>query len=249
MPHPTETSMSPSPRRAAFDAADAKAFLDASAKWPPRATLLAAIDRLAKQQHAGDSVGGHSTRRAVDLGCGAGTETLELLQRGWQVHAIDAHRSCLEFTRRRAEEAGVASRLTLECREFEELVLPPRGYALAHAGFSLPFCRSEAFGRLWRQISESVLPSGCFAGQFFGEREPLMLGAPRGSVTFHDRSSIERLLGDERCPMWSAINLEEIDRPGRGPRGEPKHWHVFHALFERTSAPPPHDGGDGANSD
>jgi SAM-dependent methyltransferase len=244
----TESSPRSSPHRASFDAADAEAFLAASAAWPPRATLLAALDRLAARQDADDSADRRLPLRAVDLGCGAGTETLELLRRGWAVHAVDAHRSCLDFTRRRAEKAGLGSRLSLECREFEELVLPSRSYALAHAGFSLPFCRAEAFGRLWNRITASVLPSGCFAGQLFGEREPLMLEAPRGSVTSHDRSSIVGLLGEEPRSSWTVVSLEEIDRPGRGPRGDPKHWHVFHAVLERTNAPSPREGDDGACS-
>lgn len=237
-----------SPERPSFDAADATAFLAASAAWPPRATLIAALEHLAQRRDAGESASLESPPRAVDLGCGAGTETLELLRRGWQVHAVDAHAACLEFTRRRAEEAGLASRLTLECREFEQLVLPPRTHLLAHAGFSLPFCRAEAFERLWRQVSESMLPGGCFAGQFFGEREPLIRDASPGSVTAHDPESLHRLLGDGQGAAWSVVGLEEVDRPGRGPRGEPKHWHVYHAVFERTIAPPPRTGGGGAGS-
>lgn len=239
--------MSQSTEHAAFDEGEAESFLAASAAWPPRDSLIAAADRLDRLTSEAGSSHRPMPRRAVDLGCGAGTETLELLRRGWRVHAIDAHRSCLEFVRRRADEAGVAAGLTLECCRFETLALPPRTYALAHAGFSLPFCRAEAFGRLWRQVTEAVLPQGCFAGQFFGAREPLILDAPPGSVTAHSAESIGRLLGESSEARWNAVRIEEVDRPGRGPCGEPKHWHLFHVLLERRSAPPARDDDGGAD--
>lgn len=228
----------------AFDDADAADFLEASADWPPRATLMAALSHLAEPSSA---VPGAEAPRAVDLGCGAGTEAIELLRRGWVVDAIDGHAACLEFTRRRAEAAGTAERLRTTRSAFEELSLPPRTYAIAHAGFSIPFCRAASFDRLWSVVTESVRPGGCFAGQFFGVREPLILAAAPGSVVFHDRDSIQRLLGPRNRPSWRALNVEEVDRPGRGPRGEPKHWHVFHVLLERA-ADLPAPGGDGRSS-
>ncbi|HKW53315.1 MAG TPA: class I SAM-dependent methyltransferase, partial [Stellaceae bacterium] len=47
---------------------------------PPRPTLLAALERFGAE-------GGQS---ALDLGCGDGRDTIELLRRGWRVLAIDA---------------------------------------------------------------------------------------------------------------------------------------------------------------
>ena len=221
----------------AFDAAAATDFLEASADWPPRATLLAALERVATRPASG-LVGPEGERRAVDLGCGAGTEAIELLRRGWFVDAIDAHQVCLDFTSRRAEAAGLSGRLGTRRCGFEELLLPPRTYAIAHAGFALPFCRAASFGPLWNGITTAVLPGGCFAGQFFGSREPMILDAVDGSVTWHDHESIQRLLGPGDAPRWRILSLEEIDRPGRGPRGEPKHWHVFHVVLERANDPP-----------
>ncbi len=243
-----EPSPPPITASASFGSRAADEFLAASGAWPPRAWLVDVVDRLERVLALTDSSDAPLPRHAVDLGCGAGNETLELLRRGWCVHAIDAHAPCLESTRRRAEEAGVAAGLTLEHAAFEHLRLPPRTYTLAHAGFSLPFCRADAFGGLWRQITAATLPRGFFAGQLFGGHEPLILQADPGSVTSHSAGSIGRLLGNTDDMSWRAERVEEVDRPGRGVRGEPKHWHVFHVVLERESAPPSRDAGGGADS-
>jgi SAM-dependent methyltransferase len=45
--------------------------------------------------------------RALDIGCGAGTDSVFLASRGWDVTALDFMPKALEYTRRRAEGAGV----------------------------------------------------------------------------------------------------------------------------------------------
>jgi len=44
---------------------------------------------------------------ALDIGCGAGTDSLYLAQRGWDVTSLDFMPKALEFTQQRATEAGV----------------------------------------------------------------------------------------------------------------------------------------------
>lgn len=46
--------------------------------------------------------------RALDIGCGAGTDSVWLAQQGWDVTALDFIPKALEFTEARAREAGVA---------------------------------------------------------------------------------------------------------------------------------------------
>lgn len=44
---------------------------------------------------------------ALDIGCGAGTDSVYLAQRGWDVTSLDFMPKALEFTQQRATEAGV----------------------------------------------------------------------------------------------------------------------------------------------
>lgn len=45
---------------------------------------------------------------ALDIGCGAGTDSVFLASRGWQVTSLDFVPKALEFTQQRAQQAGVS---------------------------------------------------------------------------------------------------------------------------------------------
>ena len=62
----------------------------------PRSLLLAACEEL----------GAGRGRLAIDLGCGGGTDALELLARGWSVLAVDAEPAGLALLRARIPPAA-----------------------------------------------------------------------------------------------------------------------------------------------
>lgn len=127
---------------------------------PPRDTLLAAL-----AQFDGEN---SSDRKlfAVDLGCGEGRDTVELLRRGWQVLAVDSNEEAI--ARMLARSDIHLELLTTQTMQFEELVLPA-AIDLINASFSLPFCPPEQFPELWEKIVISLKPGGRFCGQLFGE--------------------------------------------------------------------------------
>ena len=47
--------------------------------------------------------------RAIDLGCGSGTNLVTLAQRGWQVTGVDISARALRLARRKTQKAGVAA--------------------------------------------------------------------------------------------------------------------------------------------
>ena len=49
----------------------------------------------------------HPPGRALDLGCGTGTNALEMARRGWQVTGVDFSRLAIGRARRRAGRAGL----------------------------------------------------------------------------------------------------------------------------------------------
>lgn len=55
---------------------------------------------------------GLSPGTALEAGCGAGTEALWLTGRGWQVTAVDVAAEPLAIASRRAEESGLAGRVS-----------------------------------------------------------------------------------------------------------------------------------------
>ena len=50
---------------------------------------------------------GHPPGRALDLGCGTGTNAIELAKRGWQVTGIDFARRAIRIAHSKAKMAGV----------------------------------------------------------------------------------------------------------------------------------------------
>ncbi len=48
--------------------------------------------------------------RALDVGCGTGTQAVYLVEHGWQVTGVDAVERALAQARRKAEEKGVEVR-------------------------------------------------------------------------------------------------------------------------------------------
>ena len=108
-------------------------------------------------------------RQAIDLGCGAGKETLALLRDGWRVHAVDS----LPDTRDRLlgiVPADADGRLSIEVRAFQELrVLPPAD--LIFAGYSLPFIHPDQFGAFWTVMLGALGPGGVVAVNLFGDRD------------------------------------------------------------------------------
>lgn len=179
-----------------------------SAGREPRPLLLAACQEL----------GAGQGRMAIDLGCGDGTEALELLARGWSVTAVDATEAGLRLLNARIP-AAAADRIRVICASFSDADLP-RAH-LIHAGFSLPYSPPQTFPATWARIRQALGPGGVFAGQLFGIRDSW---ADDPSMTFHARHEVEVLLDGLQI-----LRLEETEQDGRASSG-PKHSHTFDIL-------------------
>ena len=193
-------------------------YYQALAGRGPRPLLLNALDWC----HTPSTRAG---RLAIDLGSGDGTETLELLRRGWRVLAIDQEPEAIARLQR-AVPPEHRDRLQTQVVGFAQVVLPAAD--LLYAGLSLPFCHPEDFNALWRKVTAAVQPGGCFAGHFFGERDGW---AGRTDMTFHSLAQVRALLEG-----FAVIQLREQDEQGASYAG-PKHWHVFHVIATKPPAP------------
>lgn len=60
-------------------------------------------------------------RYALDVGCGTGTAAVHLTRLGFHVTQLDSSKAMLDIARRKAEEAGVANRVTLVHGDAEQL--------------------------------------------------------------------------------------------------------------------------------
>jgi tellurite methyltransferase len=188
-------------------------YYDRVAGRPPRHTLLAALERFGAEGNG---------RRAVDLGCGEGRDTIELLRRGWRVLAIDAEAAAIARLLARPDlPPGVA--LETRCARFEDTDWP--AVDLVNAGFALPLCPPQRFPEVWARIAQSLSPGGRFAGQLFGEHDEWR-GEP--GITHHARADVDRLLHG-----FAVEILDEEETDTTTPYGKPKHWHLFHIVAQK----------------
>jgi trans-aconitate methyltransferase len=195
--------------------ADSKVWTDYNAAQAARSVRPICLDAMAL---AGPGNG----RQAIDLGCGAGKETLALLNHGWQVHAVDS----LPDTRGRMlamVPAGLEGQLSVEVCPFEDLRHLPQA-DLILASYSLPFIHPERFGRVWRMLRGSLGRGGVIAVNLFGERDSW---ADIPAWNFHTEAEARALFrGLEIC------KFEVYDDDGQSFRG-PKHWHIFDVIARR----------------
>jgi tellurite methyltransferase len=175
----------------------------------PRETLLDALERFS------------APGVAVDLGCGAGRDTVELLRRGWQVMAIDSE---AEAIRRLRAATGDDERLTTQVADYEDAALPE--CELVNASFSLPFSRPEIFGVVWVRIVDSLRPGGRFCGQLFGDRDEWSI---EPDMTFHTRAEAEALFR-----VFELERFDEVDEDSQTALGVPKHWHLFNVVARKS---------------
>lgn len=182
---------------------------------PPRRTLLKALDLFGSTPV--DAL-------AVDLGCGDGRDIVELLRRGWRVVAVDSEPEALRQLA--ARNLPGADRITPINARFEEVPLP-LGVQLVNSSFAMPLCEPEAFRTLWTRIREALPAGGRFSGQWYGVRDSWH-GRP--GMTFLTREEAQALLDGLEIEMF-----EEEEADGVTPRGNPKHWHIFHIVARKLA--------------
>ncbi|MBX3389586.1 MAG: class I SAM-dependent methyltransferase [Phycisphaeraceae bacterium] len=185
---------------------------------PPRDTLLRALELFEKASK------GQRELLAIDVGCGSGRDSHELLRRGWRVWATDFHRGAELLTASEAP-SGSDDRITFVLSSMEDLPGNPQlpgAVHLVNASFSLPFCKPEQFESVWRWIGRVTGGGGRFAGQFFGDRDEWMCVRPKSHFT---RAEVGELFQG-----WQIEHFEEIEKEGDDATGRPKYHHVFHVV-------------------
>ena len=194
---------------------DWAAYYKNTGKQPPRKTLIQALD-------AFDEDGVRENRNAVDLGCGSGRDTIEILRRGWSVLAVDSSKEAFRSLLSR-NDLPVGVLLETQHTRFEKMNLPMCD--LINAGFSLPLCPKEAFPTIWKNIVSSLREGGRFSGQFYGDRD-----------SWNTNPDLTCLTREETEGYLSALVTElfqEEEEDSLTPRGTSKHCHIFHVVARK----------------
>ena len=160
----------------------------------------------------------------MDLGCGTGRDTLELLRRGWRVLAVDATIEAIErlLVGRNLSEAE-RDRLETRVSRFETAEWPSAD--LVNSSFALPFCPPADFPAVWERIEASLHGGGRFSGHLFGDRDGW---SNEEDLTFHTRPQAETLFSQFELELF-----DEVEEDGKTAVGKAKHWHLFHVVARR----------------
>jgi SAM-dependent methyltransferase len=227
-------------RKAEYYAArrDWPGYFRAVAGKGPRETLTYALDAFEREDAGGRSI---TWRAAVDLGCGEGRDTREMLRRAgvtrWKVMATDSSGDACDLLGRSIADRDW-SRLNMTLTPMEAM---PASFArgvcvgrtgrlvrsadLVNASFSLPFCPPDSFSEVWEWIVRILAPGGRFAGQLFGDRDDWARLPDR---SHQSRAEVDRLLSPFQVEM-----LNEEEKDSNDPGADPKHWHVFHVVARK----------------
>jgi SAM-dependent methyltransferase len=196
--------------------ADWESYYRKTGTRPPRETLIRALDLFDGEPGPPD------TRFAIDLGCGNGRDTVEILRRGWQVLGIDAEKSATEGLMAR-QDLPDGARLETRVGRFETMEFPEAD--LVNSSFALPLVDPPDFPDLWDRILAALRDGGRISCQLYGDRDS-WVGRP--GMTFFTKSGIEALLE----PLDVEFFREE-EEDSVTPRGQQKHWHIFHIVARK----------------
>jgi SAM-dependent methyltransferase len=161
-------------------------------------------------------------KKAIDLGCGTGLDTMELLSKGWQVTAVDKDKDILN---KLATHIGkkYPNHLDLINSSFENVQLRVANFI--NASFALPFCHPKEFTKFWKLIVEALPTGGRFAGHFFGLKDSW---AGNEDISCFEKEEISSFFDRFKMEVF-----EETEKTGKTITGTDKNWHVFHIVAQK----------------
>ena len=159
--------------------------------------------------------------RCIDLGCGAGNDTIFLIKNGWKVTAIDKEDTEMIIKNYLNKEEQKS--LEFIKSDFENINL--KSCDLLIANFSLPFCKKDYFEELWEKIEKSIIKNGYFVGNFLGIND-----------TWINKPNMIFLRKEEVLNLFSSFNIikfYETEKDAKTALGTEKHWHIFDVIAKK----------------
>ena len=161
-------------------------------------------------------------QKAIDIGCGAGNDTVYLINKGWEVTAIDREDVESRISKRLNQEQ--LAKFKFQRQIFEDIKLEKCNLIVANS--SLSFCKKEKFQELWNKINNSIEQNGYFIGNFFGVNDSWAKSKP--NMKFFTESEVKELFKD-----FKIIKFKEVEKDGATGLKKMKHWHLCIVIAQK----------------
>lgn len=189
------------------------AYFKSKLNDPPAGFVVVALNNL--KQNNPDKI-------AIDLGCGVGHETLELLKKGYHVVAIDGQEQAFDYMKQLPNMPQYENHLKTVVSSFEKLNFAELPEAdMIVASFALPFMKPQDFNRVWAQVKGKIKPGGYFVGNFFAPDFSFFAEKFRHSMTFHSKAEAMALFNG-----FEIVGFQEVNVPATK-AGTMNHYYAF----------------------
>jgi len=178
--------------------------------WLPKVLDLIALENRAKLP-----------LYAVDLGCGEGRDTRELLKRGWRVLAVDSEPEAIARLRKHPDTAQHLASLSTLGASMSEADLT--GASLIYAFLTLPYVPGNEFPALWTAIGNAIKDGSYFAGNLFGDRHQY---AAFPYVTVYSEEAVRELF-----KPFDVLRFDVLESKGQDASGATVNNHEFRFII------------------
>jgi cyclopropane fatty-acyl-phospholipid synthase-like methyltransferase len=134
----------------------------------------------------------HKAGRAIDLGCGTGTNIVTLARAGWQVTGVDFAPRAVKLARQKVEQAGVQAELSVRDATKLEGIDGPFDFAFDLGCFHT--ISQDGRNQYLEQLNRILAPKGFWLMYGFLRSDPLSVGPGLGEADLSRISSRLSLL-------------------------------------------------------
>lgn len=159
---------------------------------------------------------------AIDLGCGAGNDTIYLLKKNYKVIAVDKEVSVIDFIKGRISDT---SRLDFIIDSFENVKLNKANLIISN--FSIYFCEPQYFNRFCNEITNNIVEGGYFVGNFLGKEDDWSIDKNR---TFIDKEQLDIIFKN-----FEIVFFKEKKFNKQTVKGKMKFWHIFQIIARKNT--------------
>jgi hypothetical protein len=160
----------------------------------------------------------------IDIGAGYLNETIYLLEKGYNVTALDRNPLPGVLVPK------VTSNLTYLKQDFHTYPYPPYHYNLIISLFSLSFTEPAVFGKFFTRVIDATARHGVFVGNIFSKNDDWNNHSLPG-ITFLTKKEVEKFFS----PEFEMIECRDREWDGPQYDGVIKHWHTVDFIAKRSA--------------